>query len=142
MSEPTVDVLAVLDRKRSPFRDTGMRRMYDTCVSAYKSGNAGMARGAGNSAATMFWRGFDGSHVGKWDAASRRSLAYAQFRAGQDCAEDTARAAVAALIVREQAQRELLAEILDGIRAGASPQLHAGLIRDLLAIALEARRHV
>ncbi|UZW62731.1 hypothetical protein [Lysobacter enzymogenes] len=51
-------------------------------------------------------------------------------------------AAVAALIVREQVQRELLAEILDDLQIGASPQLYAGRIRDLLAITPEARRHV
>lgn len=40
-------------------------------------------------------------------------------------------AAVAALIEREKAQRELLGEILEDLEIGASPQLYADRIREL-----------
>lgn len=43
------------------------------------------ARSRGNSVADMFWRGFDGVVLGgMWDAASKKTLAYAYWRAGQD----------------------------------------------------------
>jgi hypothetical protein len=97
-----VDVLAVMGRKRAPFRDAGMLRAYAACVEAYRAkGAAYMAEG--NSAAGMFRRGFTGEHVGTWDSASRKTVAYAYFRAGQDCAQDEARAAVAELIEAAEA---------------------------------------
>lgn len=73
---------------RAPFRDAGMLRAYEACVAAYRAkGAAYLAEG--NSAADMFRRGFTGTHTGVWDAASRKTLAYAHFRAGQDCARLT-----------------------------------------------------
>lgn len=127
MTTERIDVLAVMDRKRSPFRDDGMRRVYDGCVAAYRAkGAAYMAEG--NSGAVMFRRGFDGSHVGKWDASSRKTFAYAQFRAGQDCAQDEARAAVAELIE--------IAEVADalivGIDHGQPNYHHEARLRKLL----------
>ena len=41
-------------------------------------------RGRGNSAATAFWRGYDGALGPVWDARSRQTPAYACFRAGED----------------------------------------------------------
>jgi hypothetical protein len=109
MSAQPVDVLAVMGRwRRAAFRDAGMRSVYAGCVAAYRAkGAAYMAEG--NSAAVMFRRGFTGTPVGSllaWDAASRKTFAYAQFRAGQDCAADEARAAVAELIEAAKAYRD------------------------------------
>jgi hypothetical protein len=71
------------------FRDPFLRRVYDTCVAAYRAKGALYLR-EGNSAAVMFRRGFTGSSTYRWDAASRNTLAYASFCAGRDCAKEAA----------------------------------------------------
>lgn len=115
-AEP-VDALAVMSRKRPTFRDAAMRRSYEACVAAYREkGSAYMVEG--NSAAGMFRRGFTGQHAGTWDAASRKTVAYAAFRAGQDCAQDEARAAIAELIDKAETAEKVIRNL---VTAGAHP---------------------
>lgn len=72
---------------RNPFRERGMRLAFDELLSAYgrrskllfHEGNPTR----GNSAAIMFWRGYEGAHVGTWDRASKETAAYAHWRAGR-----------------------------------------------------------
>lgn len=83
MSAP-VDVLAV----RNPFRNKNMRQAFDDAVRMFNLRHANLfdADGnphRGNSWAGMFWRSYDGTTIGVWDAASRRTLAYSTWRAGQ-----------------------------------------------------------
>lgn len=91
MSAP-VDVLAV----RNPFRDKNMRQAFDDAVRMYQTRHANLFTADGkphrlNSWAGMFWRGFDGTTIGQWDSASRKTLSYPTWRAG---------AAVAAALAR------------------------------------------
>lgn len=68
-----------------------MHREYEALVNAYEAGGRVLfypdgSRCRGNAWATNFWMGFDGQGGDKWDRASRATLAYAHWRAGQDCA--------------------------------------------------------
>jgi hypothetical protein len=77
---------------KNPFRNAAMRSAFAGAVGAYdrRSGLLFLPDGVtpyrGNSVAGMFWRGFDGQCVGTWDAASKQTLAYAQWCAGVACA--------------------------------------------------------
>lgn len=68
-----------------------MRDTYDALMSWYATKHRNLfnpdgSRCTGNSSAGMFWRGYDGTTLGKGftDRASRQTLAYAAWRAGQD----------------------------------------------------------
>ena len=63
-----------------------MIRAFDECVAAHRRNSPALQRTSGNAVATYFWRGFDNAPL-QWDAASRRLMAYAHFRAGRACAE-------------------------------------------------------
>lgn len=72
------------------FRNPVMRREYDALVQAYREGAAILftkdgRRCRGNAWATNFWLGFDDHNRDQWDRLSRKTLAYAHWRAGQDC---------------------------------------------------------
>jgi hypothetical protein len=83
------------------FKDPTMRANYEGAVKAYEMQHRdlfwnGQRRGKdgvthGSSLSTFFWRGFDNvgaiGNGGKWDAESKRTLVYAYYRAGQDCAK-------------------------------------------------------
>lgn len=82
------------------FRDPTMRAQYDAAVKAFevKHRNLFMPNGErrrspnmGSSFATYFWKGFDGAPqvgIGNFtDADSRKTVAYAYWRAGQDMAK-------------------------------------------------------
>jgi hypothetical protein len=94
LASAQLEIRMAVPNRRAAFRDPLMRRAYDDCVASYASKSpllfAADGRRAGNSASHMFWRGYDGKKVSVWDAASRRTFAYAQFRAGQDCAANRA----------------------------------------------------
>lgn len=73
----------------NPFRDPGMRQHFFYCTTAYlnKSANLFYPDGKpqrGNGLATNFWRGYAGSIPReRWDRASRNTLAWAAYRAGE-----------------------------------------------------------
>ena len=79
-----VDVLAV----RNPFRNKHMRQAFDDAVRMYNTRHKNLFRAdgktahRGNSWAGMFWRGYEGTSIGQWDAASRKTMAYPTWRAG------------------------------------------------------------
>lgn len=85
------------------FRDPIMRSYYDSGVHAYEtrhrdlflpSGERRRAGSYGSSFATMFWQGYDGTVFGRgWDAAGRKTVGYAVWRAGRDCRAQEARGA-------------------------------------------------
>ena len=74
------------------FRDPTMRQQYDAAVRAFGTKHRdlfdanGVRRAPGSSFASFFWRGFDGTQLGAGfiDRASRSTLSYAYWRAGQD----------------------------------------------------------
>jgi hypothetical protein len=71
------------------FRDPAMRRQYDACVASFRIRHPDLIRTSGtrcrgNGFATYFWRGYDGLTRPVWDTNSRRTPAYACYRAGQD----------------------------------------------------------
>ncbi len=79
------------------FRDHTMRQQYDAAVRAFETkhrdlfvnGTRRTVGGYGSSFASAFWHGYDGDTKGvacMSDKASRSTLAYAYYRAGQDCA--------------------------------------------------------
>ena len=79
------------------FRSPDMLRTYASCVDAFNGKHGtlftkGMTPNISNSLGAYFWQGFDGvatnrmSLASRWDAASRKTLAYAAYRAGSDCA--------------------------------------------------------
>lgn len=73
------------------FRDPALRRDYEMALTAYRTKDRDIWRPPGtlpahrpsNAMAKAFWRGFDGFEP-QWTAASKRSHAYAFWRAGQD----------------------------------------------------------
>jgi hypothetical protein len=74
---------------RNPFRDKMMRKLYDEAIRAHDTQNKNFfhpsgRRNLGNSMSGMFWRGHDGIGADKWDAPSRRMVAYAYWCAGRD----------------------------------------------------------
>lgn len=70
----------------NPFRIPEMRASFDECVAAHLRHSPALQRGAGNSIATAFWRGYDSAPL-IWDRASRNTMEYAQYRAGAACAK-------------------------------------------------------
>ena len=74
--------------RKNPFRDRTMAGTFNAVVRCYYAKHKdiwrepGQAR-PGNAWANNFWRGYDGVVMPVWDAASRRTPAYACFRAGQ-----------------------------------------------------------
>lgn len=79
---------------RNPFRERSMKHHFDAAISQWESRHANLfhkdgTRNMGNSMAGMFWRGFDGVQVGAGftDRASKETLAYAFWRAGQEAAK-------------------------------------------------------
>jgi hypothetical protein len=73
------------------FRDPTLRKEYDAAMQSFRERSRNLfmpdgSRTMGNSFAGMFWRGFDGTKIGAGfiDRASRSTLAYAYYRAGQD----------------------------------------------------------
>lgn len=76
------------------FKDPTLRKEYDNATTCFKAKHRNLfcadgSRSMGNSMASFFWRGFDGTQFGAGftDAASKKILAYAYYRAGQDCAK-------------------------------------------------------
>ena len=72
------------------FRDPTLRKQYDVMVRLFREGHRDVGtpvkRCKGNSFAGYFWQGFDGVAPQRFaDRDSRQTLAYACFRAGQDC---------------------------------------------------------
>lgn len=73
----------------NPFRDPDRRDKFDSIVKAWQMQHAmlfgpGGLPLRGNSVAEMFWRGYYDQKTGhEWDAASKQTLAYIWFRAGQ-----------------------------------------------------------
>jgi hypothetical protein len=81
------------------FKDKTLRREYDAAVLAYRTSHpslfhTGGQENRGSSFATAFWNGFHGlagvAHY-NFDRAGKRTLTYAHWRAGQDCARRAAR---------------------------------------------------
>lgn len=78
------------------FRDQMMRQNYDAAVDGWRTKHRNFFRPdggqrRGSSMAENFWRGFDGQPgfgAGFIDRASRQTLAYAYWRAGQDCRKE------------------------------------------------------
>lgn len=75
------------------FRDKTLAKHYDAMVRMFNTQHRDLGtperRCNGNSFAQAFWIGFDGVTVGRGnysDRASRETLAYPCYRAGQDCA--------------------------------------------------------
>lgn len=72
------------------FSDPTLHREYEAVMQMFATKHRNLfqangARSMGNSIAGMFWRGFDGIVLGgAWDAASKKTLGYAHWRAGQD----------------------------------------------------------
>jgi len=72
------------------FRNQIMRQHYDAIVGMYHTKHRTLfhegERTMGNGMASFFWRGFDGTQFGAGftDRASKDTLAYAYYRAGQD----------------------------------------------------------
>ena len=79
------------------FKDKTLRNEYDALTLMYKtkhrnlfleSGDRRRSPNLGSTVATMFWQGFDGVVMGTgWDTESKKTLAYAYWRAGQDAAK-------------------------------------------------------
>lgn len=72
---------------RNPFRDPGMRTHYEGAIRAFEAGSLGAAGGVrqrGNGGASAFWQGYDGIGADQWDAASKKMIVYAYWRAGRD----------------------------------------------------------
>lgn len=72
------------------FRDPTLRKEYAAAAEAYRSKHRNLflpdgSRCYGSGMASSFWRGFDGTVLGSgWDAASKKTLSYAYWRAGHD----------------------------------------------------------
>lgn len=75
------------------FRDPTLRAEYDKAIAIFRAKGrtfflADGTRPAtpGNSFASYFWRGFDGTKIGAGftDRASRATIGYAYYRAGED----------------------------------------------------------
>lgn len=74
------------------FRHETLRVQFEVMVVAFDAGHRDLgtpeARCTGNSFASAFWKGYDGVTTGLGnyrDRASRQTLAYACYRAGQYC---------------------------------------------------------
>lgn len=94
------DVEAPITFKRTvhnPFKDPTLKSAFDELVREFtvKHRNLFNTDGQpkkGNSHAEYFWRGFEGEPIGMGfvDNASKKTLAYAYWRAGQLCAKEMA----------------------------------------------------
>lgn len=76
---------------KNPFKNKTMRLAYDNCIKMYELKHPTLfyrdgSRCTGNGIASMFWRGYDGTKLGAGftDRASKETLAYAYYCAGQD----------------------------------------------------------
>jgi hypothetical protein len=74
----------------NPFRNPVLARAFDTLVASHAAKSPGLflpdgTPRRGGSHAVWFWRGAEGSHDTLFarDPASRRTLAYACYRAGR-----------------------------------------------------------
>jgi len=72
----------------NPFRDTTQRKVYALAMGSYEQRSKLLFSGPGqrttlNGYAGPFWRGYDGVEM-NWDAASKRTAAYACYVAGRD----------------------------------------------------------
>jgi len=77
---------------RNPFRNAAMRQYFDAYVDMYHDGKLRNADGSpccGGSSRSMFWRGYDGVEN---ILATKGSLNYAAFRAGQEVKKAEAKA--------------------------------------------------
>jgi len=99
----------------NPFRDKTMRREYDSAVRAYRTRSSavgaffdkeGARRPPGSTFATFFWHGYDGVSPGRWDAASRKMVCYAYWRAGRDMARESAKGESEADVLRRRQEQE------------------------------------
>jgi hypothetical protein len=105
------------------FRDPTLRKEYDSAMAMFraKHRNLFLADGSrpatpGNSFAAFFWRGYDGTNFGAGftDRASRQTLGYAYWRAGQDARaaawhvvnNDTGESCAGPFLTREEAKKE------------------------------------
>lgn len=75
----------------NPFRDPMMRAVFAEDVAAFERRSSAlfMANGrpkTSHSRGIYFWQGFENVRPEAWDAASRRQLGYADYRAGRHCA--------------------------------------------------------
>lgn len=75
----------------NPFRDKMMRAVFADDVAAFERRSSALfmadgSRNTNHSRGIEFWRGFDNVRPEAWDAASRRQLGYADYRAGRHCA--------------------------------------------------------
>lgn len=73
---------------RNPFRAAIMRAQFDGLVRAYDTKHRDLItadglRNRGNGAAGPFWLGYDGLARERWNAASRKMIAWACYRAGE-----------------------------------------------------------
>ncbi|UJJ56691.1 hypothetical protein [Rhodanobacter thiooxydans] len=78
-------------RVQNRFRDPMLRKQFDALIDAYRRGHPSLlgpdgTKQRGNAAAQAFWSGFDSGDVCRLypTPASRRTIAYACFRAGQE----------------------------------------------------------
>jgi hypothetical protein len=77
------------------FRDKTLRTNYDAAVLCFETKHRDLfypdgTECHGSSFASYFWKGFhgvSGKGLVRFDAASKKTLAYAFWRAGQDCAK-------------------------------------------------------
>lgn len=74
---------------KNPFRQPMMRLSFAGMVKAYEQRSKLLFHEGrpirSNSAGIMFWRGYEGTHAGAWDRASKDTLAYACWKAGVAC---------------------------------------------------------
>jgi hypothetical protein len=82
----------------NPFKDAVMRRQFDACIHCYDTKHRDLIRAdggrhTGNAVANFFWQGFDGAGRDRWDAASRKMIAWACYRAGEEIRKREAKAA-------------------------------------------------
>lgn len=68
----------------NPFKDKMMRKAFDECVAAFGRNSSALQHHSGNSIAQNFYRGYDNIPM-NWDSSSKKSMAYAQYRAGVFC---------------------------------------------------------
>lgn len=74
----------------NPFRNQTHRRCFEAAVRLWEARHRDLftpegLEKRGNSFATSFWRGYHHQGAGQWDQASRRTLGYVWWKAGQAC---------------------------------------------------------
>lgn len=74
----------------NPFRDPVMRRAYASALAHHTIQHRTLFYEGQphrlNGIAGPFWRGYHGEQAEQWDAAFRRTIAYAYWSAGRDAA--------------------------------------------------------